>query len=99
MSSVLNSRREKKPAFYSAPAWFRVLDFWAYSALNFLPMDASTLINKLGGTSAVIEMTGLTKGRISQWRTENSIPKPWMMFFREKRPDIFGATREKARAA
>lgn len=51
-------------------------------------MDESKLINSLGGTSVVATLCGLTTGAVSQWRT-NGIPKPWLMYFREIRPDLF----------
>lgn len=67
---------------------FSVLDLYSYSALNCSAMDTSAIIDRLGGNKAVIELTGLTKGRISQWRTENVIPRPWLMFFLEKDASI-----------
>jgi hypothetical protein len=51
-------------------------------------MDATEIISRLGGTKKVIEITGLTRGRISQWRTENSIPKPWLLLFCERDPKL-----------
>jgi hypothetical protein len=51
-------------------------------------MEHSKLIDELGGTSRVAEMCDLTTGAISQWRT-NGIPKPWLKFFKAKRPDLF----------
>ncbi len=50
-------------------------------------MDANQVIEIAGGRSAIIRMTGLTKGRISQWAKEGVIPRPWMMFFHERYPD------------
>lgn len=52
-------------------------------------MDVGTIIDELGGNKAVMGMTGLTKGRISQWRTENHIPRAWRKFFAGRRPDLF----------
>lgn len=51
-------------------------------------MDTLKLIEALGGRKAVIEMTGLTRGRISHWVTQNHIPRPWLKFFQEKFPDL-----------
>lgn len=34
----------------------------------------------------MIEETGLSKGRISQWVKTRSIPKPWRKYFLEKYP-------------
>lgn len=60
-------------------------------------MDAAQIIDRLGGTKDVMEMTGLTKGRISQWRSENHIPNTWMRIFRAERPDAFGKPKRRAR--
>lgn len=49
---------------------------------------ANTIIDRLGGTSAVAEITDLTSGAISQWRT-NGIPDPWLRLFKATRPDVF----------
>lgn len=49
-------------------------------------MDVEQFIAEIGGRSVVIDETGLTKGRISQWCQEQRIPKPWIKFFREKYP-------------
>lgn len=54
-----------------------------------LRMDAKTIIDNLGGQSAVRELTGLSKGRISQWWTGNHIPRSWLLYLSEKRPEAF----------
>lgn len=54
-----------------------------------MDIDAGEVIDRLGGSKTVQEMTGLSKGRISQWRTENHIPKPWLEFLRVKHPGVF----------
>jgi hypothetical protein len=51
-------------------------------------MDTRKLIEKLGGPAAVIAITGLTKGRISQWIKADSIPTPWLLVFRFTHPRI-----------
>lgn len=51
--------------------------------------NPNTIIDALGGTSVVAEMCDLTTGAVSQWR-QNGIPKPWLRFFKERRPDLFG---------
>ena len=51
-------------------------------------MDHKALIDKLGGTSKVAEICGITTGAVSQWRT-NGIPSYRMDFFRLLRPDLF----------
>ena len=35
-----------------------------------------------------MEMTGLTKGRISQWVSDGNIPTPWLKFFEAKFPNL-----------
>jgi hypothetical protein len=52
-------------------------------------MDCENIINALGGRKKVMEMTGLSKGRISQWATSGRIPVSWMKFFAASRPDLF----------
>lgn len=47
-------------------------------------MDTNQLIEELGGRSKVIEETGLTKGRIAQWVSEDAIPTPWLKYFQQK---------------
>jgi hypothetical protein len=47
-------------------------------------MDTQRVIELMGGRAAVIAETGLTKGRISQWVTDNRIPRPWLKYFRQK---------------
>ena len=51
-------------------------------------MDHKALIDKLGGTSKVAEICGITTGAVSQWRT-NGIPSYRLDFFRLLRPDLF----------
>lgn len=52
-------------------------------------MDVSQIIEKLGGPKRVCEITGLSKGRISQWKSENRIPTPWRKFLRVAHPKAF----------
>ena len=51
-------------------------------------MDANTIIDKLGGTSAVARLCDVTTGAVSQWR-EDGIPRARLMFLRAVRPDVF----------
>lgn len=51
-------------------------------------MDARQAVDELGGRRAVQDLTGLTRGRIHQWVTWNRIPRPWVLFLKEKRPDL-----------
>jgi hypothetical protein len=51
-------------------------------------MDAKQLIEHIGGPAKVMEETGLSKGRISQWSTSGTIPTPWLKYFRQKYPQF-----------
>lgn len=51
-------------------------------------MNHKSLIDKLGGTSKVAEICGITTGAVSQWRT-NGIPSYRLDFFRLLRPELF----------
>jgi hypothetical protein len=61
-------------------------------------MTAAEIIDGLGGTKGVQALTGLSKARVSQWRTEDRIPRPWLLYLREVRPDVF-AEKEPADSA
>lgn len=50
-------------------------------------MDASKIIDALGGTNAVAELCEVTPQAVSQWR-EDGIPKARLMFLRVARPDV-----------
>jgi len=60
-------------------------------------MNASELIDAIGGTSKVSEICGLTTGAVSQWRTKG-IPRPWMKFFSKAYPKEFKQAIEKKAA-
>lgn len=66
-------------------------------------MNASQIIDRIGGTKRVREITGLTRSRISQWRIDNAIPKPWLLLFCARDPklarDIARATKTKKAAS
>lgn len=49
-------------------------------------MNIESFITDIGGRKSVMAETGLTKGRISQWVCENSIPKPWIKYFQSQYP-------------
>jgi len=49
-------------------------------------MDVEKFIEEIGGRAVIIEQTGLTKSRISQWCKERAIPRPWVKYLREKYP-------------
>ncbi len=49
-------------------------------------MNVDNFISAIGGRKVLIESTGLTKGRISQWAIDNNIPRPWVKYLNEKFP-------------
>ena len=49
---------------------------------------ANLVIDTFGGTTKVAHMTGLTTGRISQWRAEG-IPEVWERVLRAENRDAF----------
>lgn len=49
-------------------------------------MDTKQIIDAVGGRSKVLKLTGLTKGRISQWESTNHIPRAWHLLFHEMHP-------------
>lgn len=51
-------------------------------------MNTKQMIALLGGPAKIIEDTGLSKGRISQWGTDDDIPHSWIKFYQLKRPDL-----------
>lgn len=51
-------------------------------------MDATKLIELLGGTTKVAEICDVTPGAVSQWKN-NGIPKPWLRFFEIQHPEVF----------
>jgi hypothetical protein len=52
-------------------------------------VTAGDIIDRIGGPKAVMGLTKLSKGRISQWRTENHIPRVWLLYLKEKKPSAF----------
>ncbi|WP_034410967.1 hypothetical protein [Derxia gummosa] len=51
------------------------------------------------GRAAVISETGLTRARISQWCTENRIPRAWQKFLRGRFPEADWKTYDAATVA
>ncbi len=49
-------------------------------------INVEQFISDIGGRKLLIELTGLSKGRISQWVIENHIPRAWARYFLEKYP-------------
>lgn len=58
-------------------------------------MNASEIINRLGGTSKVAELCEVTTGAVSQWR-DGEIPKARLMYLRAIRPDVFADEKPEA---
>ncbi|MGF7131948.1 hypothetical protein P3T40_003431 [Paraburkholderia sp. EB58] len=52
-------------------------------------MNANQVIDVMGGRREVMRITGLSKGRISQWITGNHIPGSWLVAFRALKPEAF----------
>lgn len=57
-------------------------------------MRAKEFIEAAGGQAKVMKLTGLSRAGISNWRTQNYIPKHWIVFFKAKVPAIRKATLE-----
>jgi hypothetical protein len=57
-------------------------------------MNTKHLIELLGGPAKIMEDTGLSKGRISQWGAADEITRPWLELYKLKRPDIDWAAYE-----
>ena len=55
-------------------------------------MDAKEFIEAAGGQQKVMKLTGLSRAGICNWRTQNYIPKHWIVFFKAKVPAIRKAT-------
>lgn len=60
-------------------------------------LDPSTVIDALGGTSAVAELCEVTTGGVSQWRTDG-IPRARLLFLEAKNPDTFERLKQEAAA-
>ncbi|MFK3845765.1 hypothetical protein [Stenotrophomonas sp. NPDC078853] len=52
------------------------------------PVQASMLIDSLGGTKRVAALCSVRAPSISQWR-RRGIPRPWALFFLAKYPERF----------
>jgi hypothetical protein len=51
-------------------------------------MNASQIIDALGGTAKVATLCEVSMAAVSQWR-EDGIPKPRLMYLRLARPEVF----------
>lgn len=65
-------------------------------------MNASDIIDQLGGTAEVARLCEVQPPSVSEWRV-SGIPKARMLYLRAIRPDVFakqpGASDEPAKAA
>lgn len=57
-------------------------------------MNADEIIQAMGGRAKIMQITGLSKSRISQWSTANRIPAAWMVAFRALNPSLGTASWE-----
>lgn len=55
-------------------------------------MKARQVIEALGGRAEVRRMTGLSKGRLSQWEKDDAIPRAWMTAFHAMHPNDIPAS-------
>lgn len=61
-------------------------------------MNASEIIDALGGTTKVAKLCDVRPAAVSQWRTsKGGIPKPQLRFLRLAKPAIFKAANAKAK--
>lgn len=51
-------------------------------------MNAKQIIAAAGGTKRLMELTGLGRSNISHWRRLNYIPRSWLVFLKQKFPEI-----------
>jgi hypothetical protein len=49
-------------------------------------MNVQAFTQAVGGRRVLISVTGLSKGRISQWVTDNHIPRSWVKFLELRFP-------------
>ena len=59
-------------------------------------IDASRIIDALGGPTKVARETKLTKGAVSHWR-KNGIPDGWLAYFHAAHPHVFSARSAKGK--
>lgn len=51
-------------------------------------MNTEKIIQLMGGRKKVMEITGLTRSRISQMISNNYIPKAWLVAFSAKNKEV-----------
>lgn len=55
-------------------------------------MNSEQLIEAAGGTKRLMEITGLSRQSLCNWRKQNYVPRVWVKFLRLKFPAIRKAT-------
>lgn len=53
-------------------------------------LDATQIIDALGGTFAVARLCNVRPPSVSEWRRNNEIPSARLQYLRLARPDVFG---------
>lgn len=56
--------------------------------IRLMNTTAIKVIDALGGTYAVARLCGIQPPSVSEWK-KNGIPKPWLMFFEQRNPELF----------
>lgn len=64
---------------------------------SIIAMNASEIIDKLGGTVAVARICDVKSPSVSEWR-HRGIPRAQLKYLQLLRPDIFGIKRKKKAA-
>lgn len=52
-------------------------------------IDASTIIERLGGTTAVAAIFDIKPPSVSEWKEKNCIPRARLMYLKVAHPDAF----------
>ena len=56
-----------------------------------IELTPSEVVRLLGGPSEVArECDGITPSAVSQWISNDNIPKGWLNFLKERYPEVFG---------
>lgn len=51
-------------------------------------MQSTEIIEIMGGRKEVMKITGLTKGRVHQFVSEDYIPRHWLLLFHQMKPRL-----------
>lgn len=57
-------------------------------------LNASTVIDRLGGTNAVAAIFGIKPPSVSEWKEKNSIPRARLMYLQVAFPQAFEQVEE-----